>query len=76
MTKKQAHLKKIAFKEGVRAGAVKARKMCLEADYKALIRQWVWLTDEERWQVEVYAQILRKRGEATMVRKFEELYVL
>jgi hypothetical protein len=75
MTKKKAQLKKMAFKEGVRAGAVLARRVTLEADYKALIRQWFWLEEQEQWRAEVYAEVLKKRGEAKLVKKFEELYI-
>jgi hypothetical protein len=62
MTKKQAQLMKVFFKEGVKAGAILTRTATLEADYKALV-------------AEVYAEVLKKRGEAKLVKKFEELYI-
>lgn len=75
MTKKQAQLMKVFFKEGVKAGAILTRTATLEADYKALVRNWFWLEEQEQWRAEVYAEVLKKRGEAKLVKKFEELYI-
>lgn len=74
MTTKTARLKKLAFKEGVKAGAVLATRNTLLADYKALIRQWVWLEQDEQWRVDVYAEVLKQRGETATVKKFQQIY--
>jgi len=73
MTKKKAQLMKVFFKEGVRAGAVLARKATLKADYNALVAQWFWLEPEEQWTAEVYAEVLKKKGEGAFVTKKQAL---
>jgi hypothetical protein len=39
------------------------------------VRHWFWLEEQEQWRAEVYAEVLKKRGEAKLVKKFEELYI-